>query len=79
MNDYSGKRGGGNLRLTDSITTGKFKKMMRKLPLKVLHEQLIEQVEDDDASKIPTRPSLKKFDAEKGGLDSVMDSEWFFS
>lgn len=64
------------------ITKKEFKKLARRQPLRLLDEQLKEQI---DSSK-PTQkilaeikfPQLKGFDA-RGGLDIVMESDWFFS
>ena len=64
------------------ITKKEFKKLARRQPLRLLDEQLKEQI---DNSK-PTQkvlaeiefPQLKGFDV-RGGLDVVMNSNWFFS
>jgi DNA-directed RNA polymerase len=64
------------------ITKKEFKKLARRQPLRLLDTQLREQI---DTSK-PTQkalaevgfPQLKGFDS-RGGLDIVMESDWFFS
>lgn len=64
------------------ITKKEFKKLARRQPLRLLDVQLRAQI---DQSK-PTQkalalvkfPQLKGFDA-RGGLDVVMESDWFFS
>ena len=65
------------------ITKEEFKKMARRQPLKTLDKELRSQA---PTSKAATKalndvqiPSLRGFEAQSGGLDIVMESDWFFS
>ena len=66
------------------ITKHEFLKLMKKVPLKVLDEELRSQLtsrknRDKDILEKIKIPQLRGFNLSKGGLDSVMDSNWFFS
>lgn len=65
------------------ITKKEFKSLARRQPLKLLDEQLRAQA---DSSKQTIKaldeiklPRLRGFDVTNGGLDIVMESNWFFS
>ena len=65
------------------ITKKEFSKLVRRAPLYVLDQQLREQAPDTkEAEKALDKikiPHLRGFNASEGGLDIVMESEWFFS
>ena len=66
------------------IIKHEFLKLMKKVPLKVLDEELRSQLtsrknRDKEILEKIKIPQLRGFNLSKGGLDSVMDSNWFFS
>jgi DNA-directed RNA polymerase len=72
-----------NVDLMLDITKREFSKLIRKTPLRTLDAQLRSQIGEDKVSQKMlsevTMPHLKGFEAMAGGLDVVMDSDWFFS
>ena len=66
------------------ITKDEFLKLMKKNPLKVLDKELRNQMpsrkrRDLEVLEKIKMPQLRGFNIKKGGLDSVMESNWFFS
>lgn len=65
------------------LTKDEFRKLTRRQPLKSLDNQLRAQAPDTkQATKALNSisiPSLRGFNAQEGGLDIVMESDWFFS
>ena len=65
------------------ITKDEFRKLVRRKPLKTLDTQLREQAPDTKQANKALNgieiPFLRGFNAQEGGLDIVMESDWFFS
>lgn len=65
------------------ITKDEFRKLVRRRPLKTLDEQLRHQAPDTKSAQRALNnieiPYLRGFSAQDGGLDIVMESDWFFS
>ena len=66
-----------------TITKEEFKKLVRRQPLKVLDKELRSQADNSKTTQNALdeikMPRLKGFDVANGGLDIVMESDWFFS
>ena len=65
------------------ITKKEFAKLVRRRPLKILDRQLRDQVPVDPVAEKLLKsikiPHLRGFYDREGGLDIVMESDWFFS
>ena len=73
-----------NVDLMLDLTKREFSKLVRRSPLYLLDQQLRSQVSERDvvAQKALAEikiPHLRGFKGSEGGLDIVMESEWFFS
>lgn len=65
------------------ITKFEFLSLVNREPLKLLDKQLREQVKKTKVNKRELAaielPNLNGFDVKEGGLDNLINSEWFFS